>query len=85
MPGDLDQRGEPPIGSADQRGDRAHPLAHLVRGCAAGPLVQDLGLPTKHGRLIVDEYLGVPGHPELFASGDAAAVPGLTALARSPR
>ncbi|MDT7697537.1 MAG: hypothetical protein QOI75_6907, partial [Pseudonocardiales bacterium] len=36
-------------------------------GARPDPLVQDLGLPTKHGRLIVDEYLGVPGHPELFA------------------
>ncbi|MDT7585163.1 MAG: hypothetical protein QOE32_2713 [Pseudonocardiales bacterium] len=47
-------------------------------GARPDPLVQDLGLPTKHGRLIVDEYLGVPGHPELFACGDAAAVPDLT-------
>jgi NADH dehydrogenase len=47
-------------------------------GARPDPLVQNLGLPTNTGRLVVDEYLGVPGHPELFACGDAAAVPDLT-------
>jgi NADH dehydrogenase len=27
---------------------------------------------------VVDEYLNVPGHPEVYACGDAAAVPDLT-------
>jgi NADH dehydrogenase len=40
--------------------------------------VADLGLETKKGRLVVDEYLNVPGFPEVFACGDAAAVPNLT-------
>jgi hypothetical protein len=42
------------------------------------PLIDALGLPTVHGRLVVDEYLSVPGHPEIYACGDAAAVPDLT-------
>ncbi|WP_431782716.1 NAD(P)/FAD-dependent oxidoreductase [Streptomyces chumphonensis] len=47
-------------------------------GVRPDPLVEDLGLPTEKGRLCVDEYLTVPGHPEVFACGDAAAVPDLT-------
>lgn len=43
-------------------------------GVRPDPLVADLGLPTEQGRLAVDEYLRVPGHPEVFACGDAAAV-----------
>jgi NADH dehydrogenase len=47
-------------------------------GVRPDPLVDDLGLPTAKGRLIVDEYLAVPDHPEIYACGDAAAVPDLT-------
>jgi NADH dehydrogenase len=47
-------------------------------GVRPDPLVEDLGLPTRKGRLVVDEYLTVPGHPEVYACGDAAAVPDLT-------
>ncbi|MDP9845448.1 NAD(P)/FAD-dependent oxidoreductase [Streptosporangium lutulentum] len=47
-------------------------------GVRPDPLVDSLGLPTVKGRLLVDEYLNVPGHPEIFACGDAAAVPDLT-------
>jgi NADH dehydrogenase len=47
-------------------------------GVRPDPLVERLGLPTIRGRLVVDEYLTVPDHPELFACGDAAAVPDLT-------
>lgn len=46
-------------------------------GVAPSPLVGRLGLPTRHGRLVVDADLAVPGHPEVFALGDAAAVPDL--------
>ncbi|KAF4410785.1 MULTISPECIES: NAD(P)/FAD-dependent oxidoreductase [Streptomyces] len=46
-------------------------------GVRPDPLVGDLGLPVDKGRLCVDEYLNVPGHPEVFACGDAAAVPDL--------
>jgi NADH:ubiquinone reductase (H+-translocating) len=47
-------------------------------GVRPDPLVADLGLETAGGRLVVDEYLAVPGHPEVLACGDAAAVPDLT-------
>ncbi|MFB6438625.1 NAD(P)/FAD-dependent oxidoreductase [Streptomyces sp. NPDC056411] len=47
-------------------------------GVRPDPLVNGLGLPTDQGRLCVDAYLGVPGRPEVFACGDAAAVPDLT-------
>lgn len=47
-------------------------------GVRPDPLVEHLGLPTQDGRLSVDEYLNVPGCPELFACGDIAAVPDLT-------
>jgi NADH dehydrogenase len=47
-------------------------------GVRPDPLVQDIGLPTQKGRLVVDECLTVPGHPEVLACGDAAAVPDLT-------
>ncbi|MCW0215603.1 MAG: NAD(P)/FAD-dependent oxidoreductase [Pseudonocardia sp.] len=47
-------------------------------GVVPDPLVTETGLPTQEGRLVVDETLAVPGHPEVFACGDAAAVPDLT-------
>ena len=47
-------------------------------GVRPDPLVDGLGLATKQGRLVVDEFLNVPGYPEVYACGDAAAVPDLT-------
>jgi NADH dehydrogenase len=47
-------------------------------GVRPDPMVARLGLPLQRGRLTVDEYLTVPGHPEIHACGDAAAVPDLT-------
>jgi NADH dehydrogenase len=47
-------------------------------GVRPDPVVEGLGLKTQKGRLVVDEYLQIPGHPEVFACGDAAAVPDLT-------
>ena len=47
-------------------------------GVTPGPLTQALGLETVNGRIVVDEFLTVPGHPDVFAAGDAAAVPDLT-------
>jgi NADH dehydrogenase len=47
-------------------------------GVRPDPLVTSLGLETKQGRLVVDEFLSVPGHPDVYACGDAAAVPDLT-------
>ncbi len=47
-------------------------------GVRPDPLVAATGLETAKGRLVVDPTLAVPGHPEVFACGDAAAVPDLT-------
>lgn len=47
-------------------------------GVRPDPLVEAFGLPMNKGRLVVDTQLTVPGHPDLFACGDAAAVPDLT-------
>lgn len=49
-----------------------------VTGVTAAPLIQTLGLPTEKGRLKVQTDLQVPGHPDVFAAGDAAAVPDVT-------
>lgn len=46
-------------------------------GVTPGPLVGALNLPTVKGRLVVDEYLTVPGRPDVFACGDAAGAPDL--------
>lgn len=47
-------------------------------GVRPDPLIAGLGLETTAGRIVVDEFLNVPGHPDVFACGDAAAVPDLT-------
>ena len=49
-----------------------------VTGVTAAPLIQALGLPTEKGRLAVQTDLQVPDHPDVFAAGDAAAVPDVT-------
>jgi len=46
-------------------------------GVRPDPLVEPLNLPTTKGRLDVDSHLRVPGHPDVFAAGDIAAVPDL--------
>ncbi|MEU8606581.1 NAD(P)/FAD-dependent oxidoreductase, partial [Actinoplanes sp. NPDC048791] len=47
-------------------------------GVRPDPLVTDTGLRLEQGRIAVDAYLRVPGHPRIYACGDAAAVPDLT-------
>jgi NADH dehydrogenase len=47
-------------------------------GVRPDPLVADLGLETAKGRVVVTEQLRVPGRDDVFACGDAAAVPDLT-------
>ncbi|MDD7918827.1 NAD(P)/FAD-dependent oxidoreductase [Actinomycetospora callitridis] len=44
-------------------------------GVRPDPLIEDVGLELAEGRVVVDPTLTVPGHPEVFACGDAAAVP----------
>ncbi|MEU4214172.1 NAD(P)/FAD-dependent oxidoreductase [Actinoplanes sp. NPDC026623] len=58
----------------DGRFVESHTLVWCV-GVRPDPLAQSTGLPMTKGRLEVDEYLAVPGHPEILACGDAAAVP----------
>jgi NADH dehydrogenase len=44
-------------------------------GNAASPLIRALGVPTdRAGRALVEPDLSIPGHPEVFVAGDAAAV-----------
>jgi NADH:ubiquinone reductase (H+-translocating) len=47
-------------------------------GVRADPLVDGLDLATNRGRLVVDEYMAVPGADGIYACGDCAAVPDLT-------
>jgi NADH:quinone reductase (non-electrogenic) len=61
----------------DGRFVATHTLVWCV-GVRPDPLVSGLGLETQKGRLVVDEYLNVPGHSDIFAAGDVAAVPDLT-------
>jgi NADH dehydrogenase len=43
-------------------------------GVAASPLVRTLGVPVdRAGRVLVEPDLSIPGHPEVFVVGDAAA------------
>jgi NADH dehydrogenase len=62
--------------SDDSRVD-THTVA-WVTGVTGAPLVETLGLETERGRLKVQADLQVPGRPDVFAAGDAAAVPDLT-------
>lgn len=62
--------------SDDTRVD-THTVA-WVTGVTGAPLIEELGLDTERGRLKVGSDLQVPGHPAVFAAGDAAAVPDLT-------
>jgi NADH dehydrogenase len=47
-------------------------------GVRADPLVEGIDLETSQGRLVVDEFMAVPGAPDIYACGDCAAVPDLT-------
>jgi NADH:ubiquinone reductase (H+-translocating) len=54
-----------------------HSLIWCV-GVRAHPLVDGVDLATNRGRLVVDEFMAVPGTPDIYACGDCAAVPDLT-------
>ena len=47
-------------------------------GVRPDPLVGGLDMKTDRGRLVVDEFMSVPGAPDSYACGDSAAVPDLT-------
>lgn len=59
---------------------RALPCRTLIwtAGVSPSPLMETLGSPTQRGRLEVGADLRVPDAPEVFALGDAAAVPDLS-------
>ncbi|HEY3020419.1 MAG TPA: FAD-dependent oxidoreductase, partial [Solirubrobacteraceae bacterium] len=44
-------------------------------GVKPHPVVERLGLPLQHGRIVTDRYCQVAGRPNVWAIGDAAAVP----------
>jgi NADH:ubiquinone reductase (H+-translocating) len=44
-------------------------------GTCPNPLVASLPVQTRNGRIVVDEYLAVPGRPGVWALGDCALVP----------
>ena len=44
-------------------------------GVKPSPVIAPLPYQKEHGRLLVNEFLGVPGVPGLWAAGDCAAVP----------
>jgi len=46
-------------------------------GVKPSPAIAALPCHTEHGRLVVNEFLAVPGYPGLWAVGDCAAVPDL--------
>ncbi len=66
---------------ADAAGEGAAGTDRLVArtvlwaaGVTASPLLQSLGVPLDQaGRVIVEPDLSIPGHPEVFVVGDAAA------------
>jgi NADH dehydrogenase len=51
-------------------------------GVQASPLGEALGVETdRSGRVLVNEDLSVPGHPEIFVAGDLALVPRVPGVA----
>ncbi|MCM3924915.1 FAD-dependent oxidoreductase [Frankia sp. AiPs1] len=69
------------LGRAETPDQQETIATHTVIWCAGvspSPLVARLGLPTTHGRLVVDDCFRVPEVEGLFALGDAAAVPDVT-------
>src|SRR3954451_17946337 len=54
----------------------SHTLVWCV-GVRPDPLVENLGLDIAKGRIVVNEYLEVAGHPDVSACGDVTLVPAL--------
>jgi NADH dehydrogenase len=53
-------------------------------GVKPHPVVERLGLPLEQGRIVTDKYCQVPGHDNVWAVGDAAAVPDPAARRKRP-
>lgn len=73
----LDEVGERHVRMTDGTTVPTHTIAWLT-GVTAAPLIETLGLPMTKGRLDVGTDLRVADHPDVFAAGDAAAVPDVT-------
>lgn len=67
-------------------GGQRIPAATVVwaGGVDAPPWVKPLGLALRHGQVVTGADLRVPGHPDTFAVGDLAAVPGADGLRPHP-
>src|SRR3954469_11826245 len=53
-------------------------------GVKPHPVVERLGLPLEQGRIVTDKYCQVPGQDNVWAVGDAAAVPDPAAGRKRP-
>jgi NADH dehydrogenase len=53
-------------------------------GTAPNPMVASLGVPTERGRLKVGPDMSLPGHDNVWALGDCAAVPNARSAGFSP-
>ncbi len=64
-------------GSVELAGGEVVPTRTVVwtAGVRPHPVVERLGLPLEGGRIAADRYCQVPGHANVWAIGDAAAVP----------
>jgi NADH dehydrogenase len=85
----VDVRERTRVVAVDEHGVIAHAVGtsgggaeeHLVAGTViwsagvtASPLLRSLGVPLdRAGRVVVEPDLSIPGHPEIFVVGDAAA------------
>ncbi|MFI6307869.1 NAD(P)/FAD-dependent oxidoreductase [Amycolatopsis thailandensis] len=73
----IDNAGEKGVTLTSGESAPTHTLVWCV-GVRPDPLVEALGLKTAKGRLVVTTQLNVPGRRDVYACGDAAAVPDLT-------
>ncbi|MGY6653916.1 NAD(P)/FAD-dependent oxidoreductase [Amycolatopsis roodepoortensis] len=73
----IDDAGEKGVTLTTGESVPTHTLVWCV-GVRPDPLIEDLGLKTAKGRLVVTAQLNVPGRRDVYACGDAAAVPDLT-------
>src|SRR5262249_51657333 len=53
-------------------------------GTSPNPLIEKLGLPLQHGRLVTNPDMSVPGAPNVWALGDCAVVPNAVDQRPSP-
>jgi NADH:ubiquinone reductase (H+-translocating) len=70
----IDEAGPTEVVLSDGEHVPTHTLLWAA-GVRPDPLIEDLGLEVSGGRVVVDRQLNLPGHPEVFAAGDLAAVP----------